>query len=64
MKREPLDLTSLVGGVVLVAIGVVLLLDRIDAGLNLRFDGLWPLLAGAVGAILLAAGMDDRRRGR
>jgi uncharacterized membrane protein YdcZ (DUF606 family) len=64
MKREPLDLTSLVGGVVLVAIGVVLLLDRVDAGLNLRFAGLWPLLAGAVGAILLAAGMDDRRRGR
>jgi hypothetical protein len=58
-----LDLTSLVAGAVLVAVGAVLLLDRTDA-IDIDFGGLWPLLIGAVGAILLAAGLDDRRRGR
>lgn len=56
-----LDRTSLTGGIVLVALGLIFLLDRTGA-LDLRFGGLWPLLAGAVGAVLLAAGMDDRHR--
>jgi len=63
VKREGLDLTSLVGGMVLVGIGVLLLLDR-TGELDLGFDALWPMLLGALGAVLLAAGMDDRRRGR
>jgi hypothetical protein len=56
-------LTSLGGGVVLIVFGVLLLLDR-TGDLDLSFDALWPLLAGAVGAVLLVAGLDDRRRGR
>jgi hypothetical protein len=61
MRR--LDLTSLVAGASLVAIGVLLLLDREDV-INVDLGGLWPMLIGAAGAILLAAGIDDRRRGR
>lgn len=63
MKRGPIDLTSLAGGIVLMIVGVVILLDR-TGDIDLGFDGLWPLLAAATGAIFLAAGLDDRRRGR
>jgi hypothetical protein len=63
MRRGPLDLTSLAGGIVLIIVGVLILLDR-TGDIDLDFDGLWPLLVGATGAVLLAAGMDDRRRGR
>ncbi len=55
-----LDRVSLVAGLVLVAVGIVCLLDR-TGSLNLSFDALWPLLTGAAGAILLTAGLDDRR---
>ena len=57
-----LDRTSLVSGIVLIIVGTVFLLDRTGT-LNLHFDALWPLLAGAGGAILLVAGLDDRRDG-
>jgi hypothetical protein len=63
MKRSEVDLTSLAGGIVLMILGIVILLDR-TGDISLGFDGLWPLLAGAAGAVLLAAGLDDRRRGR
>jgi hypothetical protein len=63
MRDRDIDLTSLVGGCVLIVVGVLILLDR-TGDLNLTFDGLWPLLVGATGAVLLAAGLDDRRRGR
>jgi hypothetical protein len=63
MKREDLDLTSLAGGIVLMIVGVLILLDR-TGDINLHFDGLWPLLTAAAGTVLLAAGLDDRRRGR
>jgi hypothetical protein len=56
------DRTSLVAGLVLIALGVLFLLDRTET-LDLRFAALWPLLTGAAGAILLTAGLDDRRRG-
>ncbi len=56
------DRTSLVGGLVLVVLGVVFLLDRTGT-LDLRFTALWPLLTGAAGAILLTAGLDDRPPG-
>ena len=58
MRR--LDRTSLVAGVVTTLAGLVLLLDRLDV-LNLRFDYALPLLIGAVGAILLVAGLDGPR---
>ena len=55
-----LDRTSLVAGVVTTLAGLVLLLDRLDV-LNLRFDYALPLLIGAVGAILLVAGLEGSR---
>jgi hypothetical protein len=58
-----LDRTSLVSGLVLIIVGTVFLLDR-EGSLNIHFDTLWPLLAGAGGAILLTAGLDDHRRDR
>ncbi len=61
MRREPLEVTSLVAGLVLVGLGTLLLLDRTDA-LDLRFGYLWPALLAALGAILLANGLT--REGR
>ena len=57
-----LDRTSLVAGLLLVAVGVLFLLDRTGA-LDLRFAALAPILTGVAGAILLTAGLDDRRGG-
>ena len=55
------DWTSLTAGLVLIALGSLLLLDRVGA-VDLRFGYLWPSLLAAVGAILLASGL--ARRGR
>ena len=58
MRR--LDRTSLVAGLVTTVAGVVLLLDRLEV-INVRFAYGLPLLIGAVGAILLAAGLEGPR---
>ena len=57
--RARLDVPSLVAGLVVIALGVLLLLDRLEV-LDLRFGWLGPALAGTAGAILLAAGLADR----
>ena len=62
MAARNVDLLSLVGGLVLVALGTLLLLDRADV-LDLRFGYLWPSLLAAVGAILLASGLSKDRGG-
>jgi hypothetical protein len=54
-SRTP-DAASLVAGIVLVALGGVLLADATDA-LTLTFEALGPLAFGAIGAILLAVGL-------
>ena len=54
-----LDVPSLVGGLALVVLGVVLLLDRLDT-IDLRFASLAPIAFAAVGAILLALGLSRR----
>jgi hypothetical protein len=54
------DRTSLVAGIVVTAAAVVLLLDRAGA-IDLRFGYALPLLIGAVGAILLVAGLEGPR---
>jgi hypothetical protein len=58
-----LDRTSLVAGVVTVITGLVLLLDRLDA-IDLHFGYGAPLLVAAIGAILLAAGLEGPPRDR
>jgi hypothetical protein len=55
-----LDRTSLVAGLVITLAAAVLLLDRLEV-LNLRFDYALPLLIGAVGGILLVAGLEGPR---
>ena len=55
-----LDRTSLVAGLVITVTGLVLLLDQLGA-IDVRFGYGLPLLIGAVGAILLVAGLDGPR---
>ena len=59
MRR--LDRTSLVAGVVTVLTGAVLLLDRLGT-IDVRFGYGLPLLLAAVGAIMLAAGLEGSRK--
>jgi hypothetical protein len=58
VARRP-DPTSLVAGLVVVALGLVLLLDFTDV-IDLRFAALAPIACAAVGAILLSAGLTRR----
>lgn len=57
--RNP-DLTSLIGGIVLVALGVLLALASEDV-VDLSLNYLWPALLAAAGAILVASGLRRRR---
>ena len=61
VSRRRVDLTSLVAGLVTIALGSLLLLDRLEV-LDLRFGYLWPALTAAAGAILLVSGLESRRR--
>ena len=53
------DVPSLVSGIALIALGTVLLLDRLEA-IELGFGVFGPLLFGALGAMLLARGLSRR----
>ena len=55
MRRRP-DVPSIVAGLVLVALGVLLLADATGT-IALTFEVLAPAVCGAVGAILLAVGL-------
>jgi hypothetical protein len=59
VPRRP-DLTSLVAGACVAALGVVLLLDAVGT-FDLSFGVLGPVACAAVGAILLASGMSRPR---
>jgi hypothetical protein len=58
-RAASVDRPSLVAGVVLVALGVVLLLDSAGT-LHLTFGAMAPIAFAAVGAILLASGLSRR----
>jgi hypothetical protein len=53
------DWTSLTAGLVLMGLGTLFLLDRVEA-VDLRFGYLWPALLAALGAVLLTAGLSRR----
>jgi hypothetical protein len=57
MRRDKIDMVSLVGGIAVGLIGTLLLLDVVDA-VNLRFGALAPLACAAVGGVLLARGLE------
>ena len=59
MARRALDVPSLVAGLVIVLLGGVLLLDRLDV-LTLHFASFGPLACAAIGAVLLATGLTRR----
>jgi hypothetical protein len=50
------DWTSLTAGLVLMGLGTLFLLDRVEA-VDLRFGYLWPALLAALGVVLLTAGL-------
>jgi len=60
MSRRGFDPASLVAGIAVSALGVVLLLDQVDA-IDLGFGYLAPALLAVVGSILLAVGLTGRR---
>jgi hypothetical protein len=61
MNRDRVDLTSLIGGLCLVAIGTLLVLETENV-INLRLGFVWPALLAAAGATLLAGGLRKGRR--
>ena len=54
--RPGYDPASLVSGLIVIALGGVLLLDQADV-LDLRFEYMAPLVLAALGGILLACGL-------
>ena len=54
--RPGFDPASLVSGLIVMALGGVLLLDQTDV-LELRFEYMAPLVLAALGGILLACGL-------
>jgi uncharacterized membrane protein len=54
--RPGFDPASLVSGVIVIALGGVLLLDQADV-LDLRLEYMAPLVLAALGGILLACGL-------
>ncbi|CAA9477849.1 MAG: hypothetical protein AVDCRST_MAG38-1846 [uncultured Solirubrobacteraceae bacterium] len=61
MSRRDLDRPSLVAGSVVIALGLLLLLD-FGGVLDLGFQWLVPAVLAAFGAMLLATGLEGPRR--
>jgi hypothetical protein len=61
MTSSP-NLAALVAGIVLAALGVLLLLDA-DGSIDLGFAYMAPAIVAALGAILIASGLASRGRG-
>jgi hypothetical protein len=61
--RAGFDPASLVSGVIVIALGALLLLDQADV-VELRFGYLLPAMLAAVGGILLACGLAGPARER
>jgi hypothetical protein len=61
--RRPPNITVLLTGIAVLALGVLLVLDA-KGIIDLRFAYMAPVLVGAFGGILLASGLASRGRGR
>ena len=53
------DVPSLAGGLAVIGLGAILLLDQLDVW-GLRFAALAPLACAAIGVVLLASGLSRR----
>jgi uncharacterized membrane protein len=60
--RPGFDPASLVAGLIVIALGGVLLLDQADV-VELRLEYMAPLVLAALGGILLACGLTGPSRG-
>ena len=60
MNQGPEDGTSLTAGIVIAALGILLLLDSLEA-IDLRFAHYAPAVLATAGAILLAHGLSRSR---
>jgi hypothetical protein len=58
---ERVDLTSLVGGLCLAALGALLVLETENV-IDLRLGFIWPALLAVAGATLLASGLRKGKR--
>jgi hypothetical protein len=57
VKRRRADRTLIVAGLVTIALGTLLLLDRTGT-IDVRFDYMAPAVLAAIGAVLVAAGFN------
>jgi hypothetical protein len=60
MGRRVADVTSFTAGVVIGALGVLLLLDNLEA-IDMKFAHFAPAVTATAGAILLARGLSRSR---
>lgn len=58
MKQRRADRTLIVAGLVTVALGTLLLLDRTGT-IDVRFNYMLPAVLAAIGVVLLAAGLGE-----
>jgi hypothetical protein len=58
--RERLDMTSLIAGIAIVALGTLILLEE-EGTIDLAGGWLLAVLAAATGVVLVASGMGARR---
>ena len=56
MRRGRVDRTLIVAGLATIALGALLLLDRLGS-IDLRFDYLAPAILAASGIVLISAGL-------
>lgn len=61
--RGEANITALVGGLVVIVLGILLVLEA-AGDLTLRFAYAGPLLVAGLGAVLLASGLRARSRSR
>jgi hypothetical protein len=58
MRRGRADRTLIVAGLVTIALGTLLLLDRTGA-IDVKFNYMFPALLAAIGTVLLVAGLGE-----
>ena len=56
MRRDRVDRTLIIAGLAAIALGTLLLLDRLGT-IDLRFDYMAPAVLAAIGIVLLSAGL-------